>query len=95
MRNYEGVFIIDPDISADASKGVVSQLQEMVTKNGGRIDGLQEWGKKRLAYMIKKRREGNLHSSNKGTEQSKIQRILRSLWKRKYWSSNRRYSEKS
>ena len=59
MRNYEGVFIINPDLSNEASKGVVTQLQELVSKNGGRVDGLQEWGKKRLAYKINKKQDGN------------------------------------
>ena len=59
MRNYEGIFIINPDLAGDATKGVVTQVQEMVTKNGGRVDGLQEWGKRRLAYKINKKQEGN------------------------------------
>ncbi|HTL71154.1 MAG TPA: 30S ribosomal protein S6 [Candidatus Eisenbacteria bacterium] len=59
MRNYEGVFIINPDLSNDASKGVVTQVQELVSKNGGRVDGLQEWGKRRMAYKINKKHEGN------------------------------------
>ncbi len=59
MRNYEGVFIISPDLSSEASKGVVTQVQELVSKNGGRVDGLQEWGKRRLAYKIHKKHEGN------------------------------------
>ena len=59
MVNYEGVFILDPDLSADASKAAVAQVQELVTKNGGRIDGLQEWGKKRLAYKINKKLDGS------------------------------------
>ena len=58
MGNYEGIFIVDPDIQAEASKGVVTQLQELVSKNGGRVDGVQDWGKKRLAYPIKKKQEG-------------------------------------
>ncbi len=59
MRNYEGVFIINPDLSTDNAKGVVTQIQDLVSKNGGRVDGIQEWGKKRLAYKIKKKQEGN------------------------------------
>ena len=59
MRNYEGVFIIDSDLSNDASKGVVAQVQELISKGGGRVDNLQEWGKKRLAYKINKKHEGN------------------------------------
>ncbi len=58
MVNYEGVFILDPDLSADASKALVTQIQDLVTKNGGRIDGLQDWGKKRLAYEVKKKQDG-------------------------------------
>ena len=58
MVNYEGVFILDPDLSADATKATVIQIQDLVTKNGGRIDGLQEWGKKRLAYKINKKMDG-------------------------------------
>ena len=59
MRSYEGVFILSPELSQDASKNTITQLQELVTKNGGRVDGLQEWGKRRLAYKIKKKQEGN------------------------------------
>ena len=59
MRNYEGVFIISPDLSTENAKGVVTQIQELVSKSGGRVDGIQEWGRKRLAYKIKKKQEGN------------------------------------
>ena len=58
MYNYEGVFIIDPDLQADAAKGVLTQIQDLVTKNQGRIDAVQEWGKKRLAYKINKKADG-------------------------------------
>lgn len=59
MRNYEGVFILNPDLSSDAAKNAVVQVQELVSRNGGRVEGLQEWGKRRLAYKIGKRQEGN------------------------------------
>ena len=59
MRNYEGVLILNPDLPVDQSKATVAQVQELVTKNGGRVDGLQEWGKRRLAYKIGKRHEGS------------------------------------
>lgn len=59
VKNYEAMFIISPDLSPDAIKGVVTQLQELVTKNGGRVDGLQEWGKRRLAYKIKRKQDGH------------------------------------
>jgi small subunit ribosomal protein S6 len=58
MRNYEGVFILTPELSFEATKSGVAQIQELISKSGGRVDGLQEWGKKRLAYKIGKRHEG-------------------------------------
>lgn len=59
MHSYEGVFILSPDLSADASKGVIGQMEEAITKSGGRVDGLQDWGRRRLAYKIKKKQEGH------------------------------------
>jgi small subunit ribosomal protein S6 len=59
MSNYEGVFILDPDLAGDASKNAVTLIQELITKNGGRVENLQEWGKKRMAYKIKKRQDGH------------------------------------
>ncbi len=58
MKSYEGVFILDPDMSSESSKGTVNTIQELILKNGGRVDGLQEWGKKRMAYKIRKKSEG-------------------------------------
>ena len=59
MRNYEGIFILDPDLSNEVSKNVVTQIQDAITKTGGRVDSLQEWGKKRLAYKIRKKSDGS------------------------------------
>ena len=80
MRNYEGVFIASPDLSTEAVKGVVTQVQELVTKNGGHVDGLQEWGKKRLAYKIKKKQEGHYFVLNfqlDSNQTKKVEQLLR------------------
>lgn len=79
MRNYEGVFIINPDLSADASKTVVTQLQDLVSKNGGRVDGLQDWGKKRLAYKIAKKQEGNYVLMNFQLDTKSTKKLEQSL----------------
>ena len=79
MRNYEGVFIISPELSNDSSKGVVAQIQELVSKNGGRVDGIQEWGKKRLAYKIKKKQEGNYVIMNFQLESKSVKKLEQTL----------------
>lgn len=79
MVNYEGVFILDPDLAVDASKAAVTQLQDLVTKNGGRVDGLQDWGKKRMAYKIKKKQDGNYIIINFQLDSSATKKLEQSL----------------
>jgi len=58
MRNYELVFIIQPDLDENAVKGLVEKVQGWITEAGGSIAKIDNWGKRRLAYQINKRREG-------------------------------------
>lgn len=75
MVNYEAVFILNPDLTQDASKAVVTQVQDLVTKNGGRVEGLQEWGKRRMAYKIKKKQDGNYVLVNFQIESDKTKKL--------------------
>ena len=79
MRNYEGVFIVNPDLPSDATKGVLAQVQEMVSKNGGRVDGVQDWGKRRLAYKIHKKQEGHYLVLNFQMDSSHTRKLEQAL----------------
>ena len=57
MRKYEVVFIIRP-LEEEAINAVVEKFSKLITSNGGTIDKEDRWGKKRLAYEIKKEIEG-------------------------------------
>ncbi len=59
LRSYEVIFILDPALADDAVEGVILAAKGVVTKEGGEVAEVQKWGKKRLAYEIKKRREGH------------------------------------
>ncbi len=58
MGNYEGLFIIKPDIKEEDVKGVYKVISDSVTKNGGSITKEDIWGKRQLAYPVKKFKEG-------------------------------------
>jgi small subunit ribosomal protein S6 len=58
MRNYEVIFIVHPDLDENALQGVVERVQGWITGSGGSIDKVDQWGKRRLAYSIRKQREG-------------------------------------
>ena len=59
MRSYEVIFILDPALGDDGVDAAIAAASGVVTKEGGEVTEAQKWGKKRLAYEIKKRREGH------------------------------------
>ena len=58
MRNYEVVFIVNPDLDETALTGVVDQVKAWITDAGGTVEKVDLWGKRRMAYLIRKQREG-------------------------------------
>ncbi len=58
MKNYEILFLIRPDMEAGILKAEYKGIEDMVAKYKGNIEGVQEIGKKSLAYSIKKHKEG-------------------------------------
>lgn len=59
MRNYEVVLIVHPDLDETALQGLVDRVQGWITGSGGSVDKIDQWGKRRLAYSIRKQREGH------------------------------------
>jgi len=59
VRSYEIIFILDPALADDGVEAVVVAAKAVLAKAGGEVAEVQKWGKKRLAYDIKKRREGH------------------------------------
>ena len=55
---YETVFIVNPDLNEDAAKGMLDKFTALITDNGGAIEKVDEWGKKKLAYLIDDFSEG-------------------------------------
>jgi small subunit ribosomal protein S6 len=59
MRTYEVVLIVDPDLDEEALNGVVDRVKNWMTESGGTITKVDLWGKRRMAYIIRKQREAN------------------------------------
>ena len=58
MNNYEGLFIIKPELKEEDTKNVIKSISDAITKGGGAIKKEENWGKKQLAYPVKKSKEG-------------------------------------
>lgn len=58
MHKYELVCIVHPDLDENALKSVLEKVSTWVTEFGGTVDKLDVWGRRRMAYSIRKQREG-------------------------------------
>ena len=59
MANYESVLIARQDLGAAQVNSLVSDLSEVIKKEGGEVVKVDNWGLKNLAYRIKKYRKGH------------------------------------
>ncbi len=57
MNKYESVIIINPNLEDGANKALIAKFTDMINKDG-KVESVDELGKKRLAYEIKKNKEG-------------------------------------
>lgn len=59
MNKYEVLYILRADQEEEAIAAQVEKFGALVTGNGGVVDGIEQWGKRRLAYPIDYRNEGH------------------------------------
>ncbi len=58
MRPYEVMVIFDPDTDERTVPTTLDQYLTVITKSGGTVDNVDIWGRRRLAYEIRKKSEG-------------------------------------
>ena len=58
MRHYEIMIILNPETDERTVASSLEKLLQVVPSNGGTVDKIDIWGKRRLAYDIKKKSEG-------------------------------------
>ena len=82
MRKYELICIFQPDLDENAFKGALERVQSWVTEASGSVDKTENWGRRRLAYTIRKQTDGqyvlmNITLDPKAT--SELERNIRFL----------------
>jgi small subunit ribosomal protein S6 len=58
MRIYEIMFIVRPDVPEEDLDKLIAQFDSVVTSTGGKVQKAEKWGRRRLAYEVKRCREG-------------------------------------
>lgn len=59
MHEYELVVVINPDIAEEDLPAAIERLTGAVTGRGGEVDEVTPWGRRKLAYPIRRFTEGN------------------------------------
>ena len=58
MNKYELAVVVSAKLEDDERAATIERVKEYITRFGGTVTNVDEWGKKRLAYDIQKMREG-------------------------------------
>lgn len=61
MSNYETVFILNPVLSDVQIEETVKKFEDFLIKNGAKMVAKENWGLKKLAYAIQKKKSGFYH----------------------------------
>ncbi|MDP1548467.1 MAG: 30S ribosomal protein S6 [Anaerolineales bacterium] len=80
MRKYELVCIIQPDLDETAFNGVLDKVKGWISESGGSVDKAEVWGRRKMAYIINKHREGQyvlLNMTMDPAATSELERNLR------------------
>ncbi|MCI1217217.1 30S ribosomal protein S6 [Bifidobacterium crudilactis] len=67
-HKYELMFIADPELDERSLKKLTEQYLEIVTKEGGSVEKTDFWGRRKLAYEIDGKKEGNYTVVNYSAE---------------------------
>ncbi len=58
MNKYESMYILKPDLEEEARKSQIEKFKALVEENGGKIEKIDEWGARKLAYEINYIKDG-------------------------------------
>ena len=80
MNKYELTVVVSAKLEDDARAQVIEKVQALVTRFGGNVTEVEEWGKKKLAYEIQKMKEGFyyfIHFESETTTPGEIEQRIR------------------
>jgi len=80
MKAYELLFFVDPASNEEVRAGVMKRIDVAITENGGQVDSVDDWGKRKLAYEIDGLTEGDytlINCTANAADIAELDRVLR------------------
>jgi small subunit ribosomal protein S6 len=59
LRDYELVVILSPELAEEDLPAAIDRLSQLIVDRGGEVKDIDRWGRRKLAYPIKKQVEGS------------------------------------
>jgi small subunit ribosomal protein S6 len=81
-REYETIYVLRPDVTRENQERIANRVGEAVTRESGKLTNLENWGRRQLAYTVRKYRRGvyvYVRYVGGGPLVSEIERNLRML----------------
>ena len=79
MKAYELLLLLDPSLDEESRAALLEKIQGVITADGGVVDDLDSWGKRKLAFEIEKMTEGDYILINFHTAPAAIAELDRVL----------------
>ena len=79
MNDYEVLIMLDPELPDERQEEIVKRTRDLVEKGGGKWDGQDVWGRRKLAYEINKKTDGVYHLLSFSTDGETLDEISRVL----------------
>jgi small subunit ribosomal protein S6 len=80
MKKYETIFILNPDLEETQTQSAIEKVKGIISQNNGEILKVEDWGKRKLAYQVKKKAKGHyilIHLMGSPTLISELERNFR------------------
>ena len=82
VREYETIYVLRPDVSAESAAKIANRIEEVVTREAGKLTLVETWGRRQLAYPVTKFKRGvylYVKYLGKGGIVTELERNLRML----------------
>ncbi len=76
QASYETIMVLNTSLDEEASNALVARFTDLINANG-KVESVEPWGKRRLAYEINDEKEGNYYLINFEAETSFISELNR------------------
>ena len=80
MKAYELLFFVNPSIDPETRAAVMKRIDVTISEGNGKVDKVEDWGKRKLAYEINKLTEGDytlIYFHAEPSQIAELDRVLR------------------